>query len=73
MPFLLKDGDIIGVRQESENPDGIDDFQTEEDRVAKEAFNIQKELEQKFKEENKDNSKKGKKNAEQNLVFNVGF
>jgi hypothetical protein len=31
MPFLLKDGDIIGVRIEAENAQGKDDFQTEAD------------------------------------------
>ena len=28
-PFMLKDGDIIGVRFESENSDKLDDFYTE--------------------------------------------
>lgn len=47
LPFFLKDGDIIGVRFESENPDGKDDFQTEEDKLLKEEFMIKKAEEQK--------------------------
>lgn len=35
MPFILKDGDIIGIRFESENLDGKDDWQTEEDQVKR--------------------------------------
>lgn len=35
VPFFLKDGDIIGVRFESENIEGKDDFQTEEDNVLR--------------------------------------
>lgn len=34
-PFFLKDGDIIGIRFESENKEGKDDFQTEEDKLLK--------------------------------------
>ena len=39
-PFLLKDGDILGVRLESENPDGNDDFQTEADLISKAEFDV---------------------------------
>ena len=39
-PFLLKDGDIIGVRVESENADHSDDFQTEHDLIAKSEFEV---------------------------------
>lgn len=35
---MLKDGDIIGVRLESDNIEGKDDFQTEEDKELKEKF-----------------------------------
>jgi len=45
MPFFLKDGDIIGMRMESENKEGKDDFQTEEDNVLREEFMIRKEQE----------------------------
>lgn len=38
MPFLLKDGDIIGVRIESENIEALDDFQTEADIELKIRF-----------------------------------
>lgn len=52
-PFFLKDGDIIGVRFESENPDGKDDFQTAEDTVLREEFMIRKEQERKEREAEK--------------------
>lgn len=37
---MLKDGDIIGVRVESENVDNSDDFQTEADLIAKSEFEV---------------------------------
>ena len=37
-PFLIKDGDIIGCRLESENPTSTDDFQTDQDIVDKADF-----------------------------------
>ena len=37
-PFLLKDGDIIGCRLESENADKSDDFQTDQDLIDKADF-----------------------------------
>jgi len=40
-PFLLTDGDIIGVRIESEEGAETDDFQTEADQIAKEDFRIE--------------------------------
>jgi ubiquitin carboxyl-terminal hydrolase 40 len=49
-PFMLKDGDIIGIRLESENIDGQDDFQTEEDQERKFRFSEQKEEERKIRE-----------------------
>jgi hypothetical protein len=39
-PFMLNDGDIIGVRIDSEEGASTDDFQTEADRIAKEEFRI---------------------------------
>lgn len=42
MPYLLRDGDIIGVRIESENEDGKDDFKTEQDEVLRREFEIKK-------------------------------
>ncbi len=42
-PYLLKDGDIIGLRVEEEGCE--DDFQTEADQVAKEEFRIEQEKE----------------------------
>lgn len=50
MPFLLKDGDIIGIRFESENVKGDDDFQTEEDKIKREEFMILEEQKRKEKE-----------------------
>ena len=53
-PFLLKDGDILGVRLESENIDKQDDFQTEADLIAKADFDIrQKEKKKKEAEARK--------------------
>ena len=37
-PILLKDGDEIGIRLKSEAQD--DDWQTEEDKLAEEAFKL---------------------------------
>ena len=52
-PFFLKDGDIIGVKLDSEDPENADDFQTEEDQIAKENFTQQKEAERIEKEKNR--------------------
>jgi hypothetical protein len=41
MPFLLKDGDIIGIRVDTEDGADTDDFQTEADSKAKEEFRIE--------------------------------
>mmetsp|Transcript_2324 Transcript_2324/g.3971 ORF Transcript_2324/g.3971 Transcript_2324/m.3971 type:complete len:136 (+) Transcript_2324:222-629(+) len=41
-PVFLQDGDIIGVRLERENPDKTDDFQTDEDLIAKSEFNFKR-------------------------------
>jgi len=40
-PFLLKDGDIIGIRVDTEAGAEADDFQTEADAIAKEDFRIE--------------------------------
>jgi len=45
MPFLLKDGDIIGIRVDTELAADTDDFQTEADAIAKEDFRIEQEKE----------------------------
>ena len=45
MPFLLKDGDIIGVRVNTEAGAALDDFQTEADATAKEDFRVEQEKE----------------------------
>ena len=37
-PHFLQDGDILGVRVASEDPEGTDDLQTEEDRQLKVDF-----------------------------------
>ncbi len=52
-PFFLKDGDIIAIRFESENPEGTDDFQTAEDNMLREEFMIRKEQERKEREAEK--------------------
>lgn len=44
-PYLLKDGDIIGLRIESEGGAAEDDFQTAADQVAKEEFRVEQEKE----------------------------
>ena len=41
-PFFLADGDIIGVRMERDNK-SKDDWQTDEDEIAKAQFNLMKE------------------------------
>ena len=73
VPFFLKDGDIIGVRFESENLRGDDDFQTEEDTVLREEFNVRKEQEriEKEREQAKQQSsgKKGGKRQEGGGIF----
>jgi hypothetical protein len=53
LPFFLKDGDIVGVRFESENESKLDDFQTDEDKVLQQEFNIRKEQERKEREAEK--------------------
>jgi hypothetical protein len=45
MPFLLKDGDIVGVRVNTEAGADLDDFQTEADAIAKEDFRVEQEKE----------------------------
>ncbi len=45
MPYLLKDGDIIGIRVNTESGAETDDFQTEADAIAKEDFRIEQEKE----------------------------
>ena len=42
-PWFLADGDIIGVRFEKDNINKDDDFQTDEDLIAKADFNLIKE------------------------------
>ncbi|CDW84271.1 ubiquitin carboxyl-terminal hydrolase 40 [Stylonychia lemnae] len=59
LPFFMKDGDIIGVRFESENADGQDDFQTETDKVLREEFMIRKEQER-IEREKEQKSSQGK-------------
>lgn len=51
IPYFVKDGDIIGVRFESENTGGADDLQTEEDRMMAEEFRVRKEQERVLREE----------------------
>ena len=45
IPFLLKDGDIVGIRVNTEAGADTDDFQTEADTIAKEDFRIEQEKE----------------------------
>ena len=68
-PFLMNDGDIIGLREDSEPLD--DDFQTEADTVAREEFRVLQEKERAEKE--KDRTKNGKRAVEHGIVFNAGF
>ena len=76
MPFLLKDGDIIGVRFENENLLETDDFQIEEDKVKKEQFRILKEnelaakkLEKEFYDEVNGGGKKPKNQVEYGIIM----
>ena len=39
-PYFLQDGDIIGFRLEKENKDGSDDWQTEQDKEDKVAYDL---------------------------------
>ena len=41
-PHFLQDGDILGVRVAADDPEGTDDFQTEEDRQLKVDFAMKK-------------------------------
>ena len=71
MPFLLKDGDIIGIRVDTEDGADTDDFQTEADSKAKEEFRIEQERE---RSERAKAQKSGKKQQnEAGLKFNVDF
>lgn len=72
-PFLLSDGDIIGVRVESESGADADDFQTEADAVAKEEFRVLQEKERVEKEKSKAAVNKGKRAVEHGIVFNTDF
>ena len=40
-PFMLNDGDIIGMRLDNEEGAATDDFQTEADTIAKEEFSFE--------------------------------
>lgn len=63
IPFFLKDGDIIGVRFESENITGEDDFQTEEDKILRDEFAVRKEQERIEREKEQAKQKTGKKGS----------
>lgn len=76
-PFQLKDGDIIGVRLESENTiaeDGLvgDDFQTEEDNELRKMFTEQKEADRLEKQKNNP-PKEGKNKKEVTLQIYADF
>ena len=70
MPYILKDGDIIGVRFESENEDGKDDFQTEQDKILKEEFENNRKLRQQEDDMSKIGNKKGR-HVEHNININL--
>jgi hypothetical protein len=73
-PYLLKDGDIIGLRIESENIAAEDDFQTAADQVAKEEFRVEQEKERAERQKSQGaggGKKKGQ--PEHGIVFNVDF
>lgn len=70
-PFLLTDGDIIGLRVDNEPGAETDDFQTETDVIAKEQFRVEQEKEKAERE--KERTKGGKRHQEHNLVLNAGF
>ena len=72
-PFLVTDGDIIGVRVETDPGAEIDDFQTEADILLKEDFRIEQERDKQEKEKNRKQGGGGKRNVENALVFNTGF
>ena len=69
-PFFLKDGDIIGVKLDNEDPEGTDDFQTEEDQIAKERFSEMKEEERKEREKNRALQQKDK-NYHKEVSFQI--
>lgn len=68
-PFHLSDGDIIGVRLEKDNKDG-DDWQTEEDEIAKAQFDLIKE--EKRKEQALAKAAKAKGNDDVGLHIDLG-
>lgn len=72
MPYLLKDGDIIGLRVDSEAT-AADDFQTDADQIAKEEFRIEQEKERAEREKNKVAANKKRGGVENALTFNVDF
>eukprot|EP00349_Pseudokeronopsis_sp_Brazil_P001019 CAMPEP_0202964392 /NCGR_PEP_ID=MMETSP1396-20130829/8464_1 /ASSEMBLY_ACC=CAM_ASM_000872 /TAXON_ID= /ORGANISM="Pseudokeronopsis sp., Strain Brazil" /LENGTH=186 /DNA_ID=CAMNT_0049686453 /DNA_START=3178 /DNA_END=3738 /DNA_ORIENTATION=+ len=69
MPFLLKDGDIIGVRQEKDNVDKDDDFQTEWDKIEKEKFTANQEKERKERQKNQNKNRNNE--PERGIVINL--
>ncbi len=40
-PYMLKDGDILGLRLDSDEGASTDDLQTEADQIAKEDFRVE--------------------------------
>jgi hypothetical protein len=70
-PFLINDGDIIGLRVDTDEGAPQDDFQTEADSLAREEFRVFQEKERAEKE--KSRVKGGKRAVEHGIVFNAGF
>ena len=70
-PVFLQDGDIIGVRLESENKDKQDDFQTEADSRAKAEFNLKREARRKQMEQERKNKNAKRAGDEHSLVINL--
>ena len=70
-PFMLKDGDIIGIRVESENTLLLDDFQTQADIEAKEKFTAMQEADKKERQKNQNNSNNGKGNKKNYVEHDI--
>jgi ubiquitin carboxyl-terminal hydrolase 40 len=72
-PYMLKDGDIIGLRVDSEEGAHEDDFQTEADQIAKEEFRVEQEKERAERQKNQGGTGKKKGQPEHGIKFNVDF
>lgn len=72
-PFMMSDGDIIGLRVDSEEGAATDDFQTEADASAREEFKVLQEKERAEKEKDNLLGKKQKRQEAGGIVFMTDF